>query len=693
MFPKQMFLFLLVLSCAQCAQNAENTAVTVKYADADPFRSGLPLSQYFEIDSRADQVLEGKNGTVLTLPDGCFVDASGAVYRQKVRVELAEALRLRDMIRANLTTTSDGKPLETDGMIYFNATTPAGEQLYINKKVPVFIEIPTRKKKAGMMAYRGVRDEAGNMNWVSPKPLNTYLVPVDIFSLDFLPEGFRAEVDRSVPFGKYQNSSAELADSLYYSFSVPGFSDLVKTFISTNYNEPYYNKHKKIIDGAYTEASYEQPDAGHAADGKSVEPPAIDPAMIKVIRSEQFQNTLLATREFEKRIQTIFKTCNNAVLEVYIKNLDKNLYELDQMAAALVQDEPNLHRAFLDFSAEGLTTVKDAGKHSAALRRYYSRQLKQVKAELEQNRKKLISALRAKSAEVEKVAGAYKQLLFQREKYRMETYGFVWTDTGWINIDTGALPKFWGLYPLEVVVSNGRNFDRVYTYAVFRSIKSIYRMNTSDNVNFYAGNEAAKKMLVPLRQPASIVAVAYKGETPALGILDFKPGVDTLLSFDIQIVTPEILDKKLTALDFGQKENSIAEDLGFMKIFYAEQQRQKKLLEEIEVMLNLWDAAFPCLLTKMGKPLFMQNCATCHDKNMTDNLTGPPLKGAESRWAGYPRKDLYTFIRNSQNMIAHRHPQALEIWNEYKPTVMSDFPHLTNRQIEAILAYVKSFDR
>ena len=35
---------------------------------------------------------------------------------------------------------------------------------------------------------------------------------------------------------------------------------------------------------------------------------------------------------------------------------------------------------------------------------------------------------------------------------------------------------------------------------------------------------------------------------------------------------------------------------------------------------------------RVGKTLFWQNCAMCHNKNMKDDLTGPALGGVINRW-------------------------------------------------------------
>ena len=72
-----------------------------------------------------------------------------------------------------------------------------------------------------------------------------------------------------------------------------------------------------------------------------------------------------------------------------------------------------------------------------------------------------------------------------------------------------------------------------------------------------------------------------------------------------------------------------------------------------------------------GKTLFKNNCASCHNKNMRDDLTGPALGGYAERWADYSQDELYQWIRNSQGMINDGHPRAVELWDEWKPTVMT----------------------
>lgn len=88
-----------------------------------------------------------------------------------------------------------------------------------------------------------------------------------------------------------------------------------------------------------------------------------------------------------------------------------------------------------------------------------------------------------------------------------------------------------------------------------------------------------------------------------------------------------------------------------------------------------------------GKDLFKNNCASCHNRNMHSDLTGPALGGVRERWAAYPRTDLYQWVRNSQALVKTGHPRAKELWNKWS-SVMPPVNSLQDEDIEAILTYV-----
>lgn len=594
-------LAILVVAMVQCNVNENSLEATLKLSPNDPFQGTMVSSQTFEIDAKEDNVVEGESGTVLVLPKGCFKNGAGETVTENVKVELAEALALDQMLLSNLTTTLAGKLLETGGMIYLNATSN-GEQLSISKGKPVYIEIPTEKRKPGMMAYKGIRDENGNMDWVNPQELETFLVSVDLHLLDFYPEGFEAEVTAGLPYKNHQTPTKELLDSLYYSLSVSDGSELLAGLKGTDFNEAYYNLRKEVVNGRYTETSYEV--TRMASDSTSeegsldaalgnTETCGIDPAIIKTIKSDEFQNTLIATREFETRLQTIFKTCRDDILEIYIQNLDKDLWELDSMAGAAL-GEQDQSSDFYGYFKQGLTNVENGGSNGALLKAYYHRRLTEIKAQLEAAKAKAMTALQAKNEVAQQVADEYKELLWKREKYRMDKYGFDWTETGWINVDVGTIPKDWRPQRLEMIVDGGKDYDRVHTYVVYTSIKSLYRLNSSDNETFYVGNHEKKQMLMPKKKLAIAISIAYKGEASFLAVKEFETGTEQDIRLALKSSTTAEISAAIQRYDSYEQENRIDKDLEYMALFAQEKKRQEKLKSERDFIGRLWRKSYPC---------------------------------------------------------------------------------------------------
>ncbi|MBK9016586.1 MAG: hypothetical protein IPM82_22310 [Saprospiraceae bacterium] len=610
-----------------CKLNSDTQkSVAQKFHPNDPFKSTMVPSQFFDIKAKTDNVVEGQQGTLMVLPKGCFTDSAGKVFGGNVKIELAEAFSLKDMLQSNLTTTSGGKPIITDGMIYWNATTADGRQLFVNKDDPIYIEIPTNKRQPGMMAYKGVRDEDGNMDWVEPKAIEQYLMPVDIHSLNFYPEGFETTVESVMPFNGHKVADKALKDSIFYSLSFDNLKRWIETIerVEFNNNEPHHNKHKRIENGKYTDDFYEAiPIQDTSAVAKDLPECGVDPASIKVIWSDKYQNTLLATREFEARMKWIHEACNTSILEIYVNNLDRNLWELDSMAAEAILKFPtweamrdsiqsdiigffhpttkNEHVAeqFRAFAKQRLTKIKDGGRYAALLHGFYKNRLMEVKAELEAKQEEAIKAFREISPAAQKKVAEYKELLWQREKYRMDSYGFEWTNNGWINIDTGIQPKDWGEQNLEVLVESDVSFERVHTYVVYNSIKSIYRLNSTDNKVFYVGNADERMMSMPRKKQASVIAIGYKGDLLYMGSEQFTTGTPNL-KVSLKSTTQEEITQMLAKYEKYEAENRIDIDLEYQAFF---QNESKKKDEQIEVLKKLIFSVYRCCVGSSGPVL------------------------------------------------------------------------------------------
>ena len=662
---------------------------------SDPFVKEMTASQFFEVQTDKDNTVEGQKGSIIAIPKGCFLDESGNVIDKPVKIEFTEALGMADMVLSNLTTSSDGKLLESGGMIYFHAMTKDGKAVKINPAKPVYIEVPTANRKAGMQLYSGTRDKNGNMNWVDPKPLQNYLIPVNADLLDFYPEGFEEAVQKHLPYKNHKVLTKELTDSLYYSFSMSmqGYPVAAPAKVEerkVDIREPaqYENIVTKRGGRKYTDS---------VGTGKILMPKdssrrlGIDPAIIKTIRSPKYAGTLLSTREFEKRLKFIFSTCRQDLLDIYIKNIDRNLWEIDEMAAKKFSSN-SYNNPFLDFAKEKLTNVKDAGAIAAQLQGYYESHLRDVKNKLEKVYRQAQKKREVEKEKFEKVAEEYQQILVKRENYRMPKYGFTMTDQGWKNIDTGLAEKPWKYSSLEVTIKSTDNFDRSYSYIILNPLRSLYGMiKSEDNEKVFTTQfQGSAQMPMPKDECIAIV-VAYKGEDVYFVKKNFIAEKGKKLSLSPEKISKEDLKKELGSFNLDGKINSVKVDLKYQELIYKENKkreeetREAEMLDELYHIINLCcDENFtPDAKIQIGKQIYSSMCTACH--KFGGVLIGPDLTDVEKRWPS--REKLKAFIRDPASFI-DKDPYIKSLQEEANGSVMS-IPTLSDCQVDAILDYIK----
>ncbi|NOQ70588.1 MAG: hypothetical protein GQ574_01220 [Crocinitomix sp.] len=96
----------------------------------------------------------------------------------------------------------------------------------------------------------------------------------------------------------------------------------------------------------------------------------VNPASVKTIWNSKFNNTNLATKEFEARMPFIHQTCNNSILELYVNNLDKNLCTIDSMAMRRLSGSNR--KAFSNFALKGQGQVTVTTSAQQSLNAYYA---------------------------------------------------------------------------------------------------------------------------------------------------------------------------------------------------------------------------------------------------------------------------------------------------------------------------------
>ncbi len=83
-----------------------------------------------------------------------------------------------------------------------------------------------------------------------------------------------------------------------------------------------------------------------------------------------------------------------------------------------------------------------------------------------------------------------------------------------------------------------------------------------------------------------------------------------------------------------------------------------------------------------GKELFNANCAACH--KLDAKATGPALRGVANK---YDMAWLYKWVNNSSALIKSGDAKAVKVFEENAKSVMTNFPQLSEADIDNIIAY------
>lgn len=134
------------------------------YGSIDELTSALSAGtdQYFTIDPSQAQEVRCKDGTKLLIPAGAFRGADGQLVRGKVKISVGEALRMGDFLAQDLSAVSDGRMLESRGMVYISATADGRE---VTLGTPVKVALPAMDARSDMKLFYGQRVEDNKMNW------------------------------------------------------------------------------------------------------------------------------------------------------------------------------------------------------------------------------------------------------------------------------------------------------------------------------------------------------------------------------------------------------------------------------------------------------------------------------------------------------------------------------------------------
>jgi mono/diheme cytochrome c family protein len=711
--------------------NEENTK---QWSDAD--KNIRP--QVFQINTSADTVIETKEGIVFAIPANAFKNKDGDV-NGTVELEVKEAMNPADILQAGLSTTSDGKLLETGGMFYLNARQD-GENLSIKPDKGIHTSIPDKNPRKEMMLFEGTRTDDGQINWVNPKPFVNDLIPTDILSLNFYPLHF---LDTLKSMG-YDITNKKLTDSIYYSLSCyhgpengrineynsetdlttdsvkissaeqakldaifkqqsdsiataltkelfnggvtinnkrmtfydgadlyrkncsvchsitdmkvtgPGLHGVFDRVPSESWMEKWIMNNEKLIKKGDRYANKIFIENGKAAmttfegqlnkdEVKAIinyirqegyeydhahSPCEIDPSRIHAIWDRKFNNTILATKQFEERLQIILGTCNTKLLEIYVEHLDRKMYELDSAAIQITGDY-KLSDQFME-----LYKRKDGGviinsSHMQKLKQYFEEKQKLYKevtvATLkklysDENKKKHLGQItRTEHANSESIREdkvfieefrtnlkeAYRQL--GKEVIINPPGGNFLTTTittpGWKNVDAYVMEsttnrttldytdretgKKAGIKyePFTLKVTDKKSYDKVFAYLLPDKLSSFQRMPLKEELFKENLNELFKY---------SAVVIGFKGEEIFMGqISEAKPGERTI---SLSKITKADLDQ--FRFQNAAAPIDMVSELNY-QLFEQKENIRMKVIENREMIRErLLKVVFPCYITQ-----------------------------------------------------------------------------------------------
>ena len=487
-----------------------NSAPLIASSSVGQIRSNFPHElnpwvpfeeQIFNVNAKDGATLEGKDGSLVIIPSDAFLDNEGTLISGYLQVELVEAIKWEDMLAYNLTTTSDGKALSSGGMLYIQPY-QNGETVQLNPDRPIYIEIPTDNYDPNMMAWEGEVVD-GDINWKSPTPLKKFLTKVNLNLLDFIPEGFADEVEAGLPFRNHISISKALVDSLYYSLGRLSDSPEVSEISGEKAPMEFPIKVSQkdvLIKGSKRQKRRARKDPPiEFAEGTQA-CCYIEPLSIKTIRAAKFQNTFIATKEFEERLQAMHNLENGqGILDVYLSNLDKDMRVSDEIAVEMVEGKDK--EAFRSFVNQNATNV-DATIYQEQLTAFYNRKRKEYSTQLERTRtsqrnkttaelnrlkNELTSMTQPTAQNPGKTSGKTSKRSrtgiappIRRNVTNMKTYATTWYKAGWVNIDSYLHLLDKGR-PREITVTIEDQKASAKIYQCIDVLKTIIPLETVNN--------------------------------------------------------------------------------------------------------------------------------------------------------------------------------------------------------------------
>lgn len=353
----------------------------------------------------------------------------------------------------------------------------------------------------------------------------------------------------------------------------------------------------------------------------------IPPSKVLAFWKPKFNKTILATRDFEKRMTAIHSTCNENVLSLYTNNLNKPLHEIDAQAARMG------YPTFNEFAAERVGALKLDNAHMNNLRQFYNHAIATLRKEVKKDRNFIRKQELAWDNQLNKArtnetrrttkrnasnyseeynlnyANAAKQL-----GYKKKTIGFTIRNNGNVkqnpnavntyNLDafvanvtrTRSTGTFTDLKTgkqatityneFSASVENSTQFSKVMLYLFPHELNSFQRLDPTDgSFNYPLNNDIVYDM--------AIIGINEEGY-----YLFEKTGFNKgkLGTVSLEKISEAEFNKRITALNTNRQDKpmKIADELDWLVKEQANYKIQRLRLEQQAFRNQLRGIVFPC---------------------------------------------------------------------------------------------------
>jgi hypothetical protein len=424
----------------------------------------LPI-QTFELNTKIDNIIETKEGIVIAIGANSFNSSSS-----KVIIKVQEALKPSDIILSGLSTTYKDSLLETSGMFVIEAF-DGDKKIELIKDI--IVEVPVLNEKEDYLLFDGVSDDSGRVTWTNPQPLEYYLQTFNVPSLNFYPPDFEPSLVKETN----NKFSKVMKDSIYY--SLEPIESGITSFVELKAIRKDEIRDGEIIIEDKKPVEISKPDTIRAQYKTNI----ILPSQIKAIWNERFNNTIIATKEFEERLSVLHKICGvSDDFNSIITPLTNDIEELDRRIIKYYGQ-----RVLQSIQTKKKGIVRPNAKLHAELNDYYVKKQKDFADEAKASLTKKLKEQAQRQAFIDSLTIAVYEI---RSKNATATFRYEFDRT--MRYVCKALDID---YPTQQVIATA-NIKRVSARISTLGIKNIDRIVTQGMVNrtnIYANNRSNGK--------------------------------------------------------------------------------------------------------------------------------------------------------------------------------------------------------